>query len=214
MICCVIWDFNGTLIDDVQTAVCSVNDTLRKCGLPLTDTEQYRRNMDMPITRYYEKHFDLRRVTFDFLSKEYHQGYERYKGLIKPAPGALDTVRELKARGVRQCVVSSFEQGRLLSLLSEYGFLPYLDGVCGAEDDICESKVYRGSRWISRQGIDPQTAVVVGDLVHDSELAQAIGCECLLYSWGHQDRERLYKSGCRVIDDLREVLEYEKEHQR
>ena len=214
MICCVIWDFNGTLIDDVQTAVCSVNDTLKKCGLPLTDTEQYRRNMDMPITRYYEKHFDLSCVSFDFLSREYHQGYERYKHLIKPALGALETVRELHSRGVRQCVVSSFEQGKLLSLLEEFGFLPYIDGVCGAADDICESKVQRGSRWIKAQRIDPKTALAVGDLNHDSELAQAIGCECLLFSGGHQDKKRLQECGCKVIDDLREVLEYEKKHQR
>ena len=213
MICCVIWDFNGTLIDDVQTAVCSVNDTLHKCGLPLTDVEQYRRNMDMPITRYYEKHFDLERVTFDFLSKEYHQGYERYRHLITCGKGAFETVRELHSRGVRQCVVSSFEQGKLLALLDEFGFLPYLDGVCGAEDDICESKVQRGSRWIKAQGIDPKTALVVGDLSHDRELAQAIGSECFLLSGGHQDKERLLRCGCKVIDDLREVLEYEKKHQ-
>lgn len=213
MLSCVIWDFNGTLINDVLTAVCSVNDTLKKCNLPLTNVEEYRRNMDMPITKYYEKHFDMSCVSFDFLSKEYHRGFEKYHHLLTPALGAAETVKQLHNRGIRQCVVSSFEQNRLMQLLEEFAFLPYLDGVCGAADNDCVSKIERGCRWIKEQGIDPKTALVVGDLSHDCELAQALNASCLLFSGGHQDKERLQKCGVKVIDDIREVLDYEKNHQ-
>lgn len=214
MLSCVVWDMNGTLINDVAAAVSSVNDTLAKCDLPPTDCDEYRRNMDMPITLYYSKHFDLTQVTFDFLSREYHAGYERYRSLITRGKGAIEAVRELHARGVRQCVVSGFEQKKLLELLEEFGFLPYLDGVCGAPDDTCESKIERGCRWLREQGVDPRTALVVGDLVHDRELARALGADCMLFSGGHQDKERLQDCGAVVIDDLREVLDYEEKRER
>ena len=214
MLSCVIWDFNGTLINDVLTAVCSVNDTLKKCNLPLTNVEEYRRNMDMPITKYYEKHFDMSCVSFDFLSQEYHRGFEKYHHLLTPALGAAETVKQLHNRGIRQCVVSSFEQNRLMQLLEEFAFLPYLDGVCGAADNDCVSKIERGCRWIKEQGIDPKTALVVGDLSHDCELAQALNAPCLLFSGGHQDKERLQDCGAVVIDDLREVLDYEEKRER
>lgn len=209
LISCVIWDFNGTLINDVQTAVHSVNDTLKKVGLPLTNVEEYRRNMDMPIIRYYEKHFDLSRVSFDFLSKEYHDGFERYSHLLCPGKGAQEAVKLLYERGVRQCVISSFEQQKLLSLLDRFGFLPYLDGVCGAEGNECLSKIDRGCLFIKKQGIKPENALVVGDLSHDCDLARALNAPCLLFSGGHQDKERLLKCGVKVIDDLMEVLDYE-----
>ena len=48
---CIIWDFNGTLLDDVDTSIATVNDSLKKYGLPLTDKEEYRRNITMPIIR-------------------------------------------------------------------------------------------------------------------------------------------------------------------
>ena len=63
----------------------------------------------------------------------------------------------------------------------------------------------RGARWIKEQGIDPENAIVVGDLTHDFEMAQAMGARCLLFAGGHQDKERLLACGVPVIDDLTEV---------
>lgn len=209
MLSCVIWDFNGTLLDDVETSIATVNDSLAKHNLPLTDIEEYRRNITMPIVDYYAKHFDLSVIPMSELAAGYLSGFEIHHGLLKPGKGALEALKVLKARGVRQCVVSSYEQGRLESLLREFGMHQFMDGISGAEDTKCESKVQRGARWIKEQGIDPRNALVVGDLTHDFEMAQAMGARCVLFAGGHQDRERLLACGADVIDDLTEVLNYE-----
>lgn len=209
MLSCIIWDFNGTLLDDVETSIATVNDSLAKYSLPLTDLEEYRRNITMPITDYYAKHFDLSVIPMAELASGYLNGFELYHHLLKPGKGALDALKALKARGVRQCVVSSYEQVRLESLLCEFGMYEFMDGISGAEDTKCESKVQRGARWIKEQGIDPENAIVVGDLTHDFEMAQAMGARCLLFAGGHQDKKRLLACGVPVIDDLTEVLNYE-----
>ena len=209
MIDCVIWDFNGTLLDDVDTSIATVNDSLKKYGLPLTDKAEYRRNITMPIVDYYAKHFDLEKIPMSELAQGYLDGFELYHSLLKAGKGALKALEELSRRGVRQCVVSSYEQRRLEALLSEFGMYDFIDGISGAEDTQCVSKVERGKRWIEKQGIDPKNAIVVGDLTHDFEMAEAMGAKCLLFAGGHQDRARLEGCGVPVIDDLTEVLNYE-----
>ncbi len=204
----VVWDMNGTLIDDVYTAVLSVNDGFSKVGIKPTCVSEYRENMDMPIYKYYEKHADLKKIPMSFFSKEYLDGYERYADTIKEGEHALFTVRELFKAGVPQCVVSSFEQGRLLSLAERFGFSPYMDGLYGASDVACVGKTERGVSVLREKGISPENAVVVGDMAHDFEMASAMGARCLLYSKGHQSEKALYACGAPVINDLREVLKY------
>lgn len=204
----VIWDMNGTLIDDVAVAVKAVNDGFFKVGIKPTFISEYRENMDMPIYKYYEKHADLKKIPMSFFSKEYLDGYERYADLIKEGENALFCVRELHKRGVFQCVVSSFEQGRLLALSDRFGFTPFMDGVYGAGDVACVGKTERGVSVLREKGVSPENALVVGDMAHDFEMAQAMGARCLLYSKGHQSERALLKCGAPVINDLREVLNY------
>lgn len=202
----VIWDMNGTLIDDVETAVLAVNDGFAKVGVPATDVSEYRRNMDMPIYKYYEKHADLTKIPMSFFSKEYLEGYERYKHKIKPSEHALYTVRRLHRLGCAQCVISSFEQGRLLRLAQDFGFAPFMEGILGADDEHCLSKIERGKAWIREKGADPEKVLVIGDMTHDYDMAKAMGVHCVLYEKGHQAKELLDKCGVRVIDDLRDLL--------
>ena len=202
----IIWDFNGTLIDDVDTAVLSVNDTFDKLGIPRTEREEYRRNMDMPIYKYYEKHADLTKIPLEYFTKEFLAGFEKHIETVTASPSALYTVRELSRRGAVQCIISSFEQKRLEGLTERFGFTPYMDGIFGASDILCLSKTERGKKWMKDEGADPADVLVVGDMVHDFDMAAEMGASCVLYDRGHQPREALEKTGTKVISDLKEIL--------
>ena len=208
MIECVIWDMNGTLIDDVAVAVKAVNDGFLKVGIKPTRLSEYRENMDMPIYKYYEKHANLEKIPMSYFSKEYLDGYERYAHLIKEGENALFTVKELFKRGVFQYIVSSFEQERLLRLAEKFGFAPYMNGICGAKDASCSGKTERGAELLRERGVSPKKTLVVGDMTHDFEMASFMGAECLLYSKGHQSEKALRLCPCPLTDDLREVLSY------
>ena len=47
---------------------------------------------------------------------------------------------------------------------------------------------------------------MVGDTLHDSEVAEAMNIDCLLVDHGHISRERLEKTGRKVISNLNQVL--------
>ena len=201
----VLWDFNGTLLDDLDVAVAAVSDMLVSRGREPMTRAWYYELMEMPIIRYYEKLFDLSQVPFETLSREFVEGYARHFSLAHLAPGAREAFSRFAAAGCRQVVLSSFEQQRLLTILQELELADAFEAVLGAENIRSESKVGRAQDWLKQSGAPPDQVLVIGDLVHDWEVAQALGARCVLLSCGHQSYADLSRCGCPVISDLREL---------
>ena len=201
----ILWDFNGTLLDDLDVAVAAVSDMLVSRGREPMTRAWYYELMEMPIIRYYEKLFDLSQVPFETLSREFVEGYARHFSLARLAPGAREAVSRFAAAGCRQVVLSSFEQQRLLTILQELELADAFEAVLGAENIRSESKVGRAQDWLKQSGAPPDQVLVIGDLVHDWEVAQALGARCVLLSCGHQSYADLSRCGCPVISDLREL---------
>lgn len=201
----VVWDFNGTLLDDLETSIAAVSDMLQKRGRPPMTRQWYYEIMEMPIIRYYEKIFDLSQVSFEQLSREFVEGYARHFSRARIAPGAREAVAYFAGAGCRQVVISSFEQGRLRAMMREMGLSASFDAVLGAGDIRSESKVERAQLWLRESGADGGRVLVVGDLVHDWEMAQALEADCVLVDCGHQSRGDLLRCGCPVVHSLLEL---------
>ena len=77
----------------------------------------------------------------------------------------------------------------------------------GLGDIYAKSKVELGLRFMREEGIDPARAVMIGDSVHDFEVAQAMGTACVLQCSGHQNRQTLAATGAPVVEGLREAAQ-------
>ncbi len=197
-----VWDFNGTLLNDVGAALASVNDMLCRRNKKTIDLELYRQYIDVPIRRFYEQVLDLEQEDYQEVLAEFQVGYELHLkecGLTDFVKEALDTA---KNKGIPQVVLSSSEQTQLMRLLADYGIEEYFSAVLGSDDFFAGSKVERAKLYIEKNKIESASALVIGDLTHDFEVAQAIGSQCLLLTSGHHDRGRLEKTGSRVEDTL------------
>ena len=76
----VIWDFNGTVLSDMQVGIDSVNAMLAERGLPtLTGLDAYRETFDFPVEDYY------RRLGFDFEKEDYKKAVSKLKDYIEKA---------------------------------------------------------------------------------------------------------------------------------
>lgn len=201
----IVWDFNGTLLDDLDVAIASVSDMLQTRGRAPMTRQWYHEIMDMPIIRYYEKLFDLSEISFEQLSREFVDGYERHFSLARVMPGARQLIERFSEADCRQVIISSFEQGRLCAILRELGLLERFDAVLGAGNVRSESKIERARDWLRESGAQPGRVLVIGDLVHDWEMAQALGAGCVLLDRGHQSRADLLRCGCPVIHNLEEI---------
>ena len=201
----VIWDFNGTIIDDVQLGIDSVNKMLAARGLAtISGPEEYRRRLRFPIIDYYrDLGFDFDAEPYEKLAHEwvalYNEGAER----VAAAPGAPEAIRDIFAAKVPQIIISASEEKMMLAALDRLNLTPYFDEIIGQDNIYAAGKLDSARAFGARCGA--KRPVVVGDTLHDFEMAKALGAGCILYRGGHTSAAALEKSGALLVDDLREA---------
>ena len=197
----VIWDWNGTLLNDVSHAVDTINFLLEPRGLPLMSIERYREIFGFPIRRYYEMlGFDLQAESFASLCDQYIERFMAKVGECPLAPGSRELLRQIKASGKTQSVLSATEQGNLNDMVSQFGLSPHFDFVFGIADKLAVSKVQRGHDLLRASGVPAARTLLIGDTDHDLEVGHALGISVLLVTHGHQSAERLKRLHHDVID--------------
>lgn len=203
----VVWDWNGTLLDDLACAISVTNEMLAEFGLPLLDgVDDYQARFRFPVVEYYaDLGFDTVEHSFATASRRYHELYLPAAEACALHDGARDALAALHGAGVGQVVISASQQDYLTAQLAPFGLDAWLDGALGIADIYAASKYAVAERWLAGSGLDAADVLFVGDSEHDFEIADALGAGCLLFSGGHHSRARLAALGAPVIDDLREV---------
>lgn len=199
---CIVWDWNGTLFDDVHASVSALNTLMLPRGLGPETVVRYRERFNFPVSEYYHAAgFDLAHEDWERLACDYHAAYLAHpdKRLFDDTRAALDI---LSACGLRQAILSSCEQSILDRLLGETGLADCFSHVYGADNLHGLSKVARGRALLQDLGCTAATTLLVGDTLHDHEVAADLGCRCVLITRGHQSRHRLLTSGRPLLDHL------------
>ena len=198
-----IWDWNGTQLDDVDAARLVVDAMLRCRGLSGLSRDRYHELFDFPIIDYYERvGFDFAHDPFPILATEFHAGDDAYTGRMALYTGALEALDRVSKHGLEQSILSAAHQLRLEQQVQRYGLRDYFVGLIGNDDHHAGSKVETGRRWIATQDRAPEEFIMIGDTVHDHEVADELGIDCLLVADGHQPRWRLERCGIPVVDSL------------
>lgn len=204
----ILWDWNGTLIDDVYVALNSVNDMLIKRKMNTIDIEQYYSYLDTPIIKFYEHLFDLNTIPFETIIEEFEIGYNKYipeRPVFKNAENILD---KAKAKGIKQLVISASAQEKITSDARQWGIHKYFDVISGADNMNAESKITRAKNVLYDFGASPNKSIVIGDTLHDYYMAEELGARCILFSRGHQRKSDLLTTSAPVIDSLTEVEKF------
>lgn len=199
----VIWDWNGTLFDDTGLCIDVMNGLLRERGLPELTRERYHAVFDFPVVAYYRQlGFDFERDPFEVVGAEFIRRYElrRLEGALHR--DAVATLQAVRAAGLSQSVLSAYRHDTLEELLRHHAIREYFMGVLGSDNVYAHGKLDQGRRWIAQLGLDPARVVLVGDTLHDHDVARAIGCRCILVADGHHPRARLEPTGAPVVDTL------------
>ena len=170
------------------------------------DHEQYRAIFGFPIEEYYVRAgFDFTKHSFAELAEKYMEDYVPASAACPLADGAIDALEAFKAAGLRQVILSASNLDTLRRQTDERGVTGYFDRLLGLGDIYAKSKVEVGLAYLKENGFDPARAVMIGDSVHDYEVAQALGVRCVLQSGGHQPPEKLRETGAPVVKGLREA---------
>ncbi len=205
----IIWDWNGTLLDDVQACVDAINILLADQKLPLISRTQYLDVFDFPVRNYYLKlGFDFSKVDWDEIAKDYHKAYAIASATSSLRQGTQTTLDCLQAKGIGLSILSACELKILRRMVSERHILPYFKHIYGLDDLFAHSKIDLGHAFLKNTGLDKKATLLIGDTTHDYEVAQAMGIPCLLMSGGHQSEQKLATLNCPVVRDFSGVLEF------
>lgn len=200
---CIIWDWNGTLADDVGASLSATNDILKKRNQPPITLEQYYAYMDTPISRFYSHLFDLSQVSMSEIGQEFSEYYPKY--FCRLHTGVQPLLHHLQSIGIRQVILSSSHRDPIEENTMRFGIRQFFDEIIAADDLLAVGKIDRAKQWISQQQISPENMVMIGDTLHDYDVAQAMGTDCILCAIGHQSEQDLRTAGAPIVKSFSQL---------
>lgn len=202
----IIWDWNGTLLDDIALCVSVNNELLRAHGLPELTVERYQRIFGFPIRDYYrDLGFDFDATPFEGLAEHYVTVYEAEAKHAALHDGVTEMLGAVKAGGKTQSVLSAANESHVHDMMDHFALWEFFDHVFGIGDRYAASKIERGHDLISHSGVPAKRTLLVGDTDHDHEVGEALGADVLLIAGGHNSFDRLSALHHNTKRSLREL---------
>lgn len=205
----VVWDWNGTLLNDLWLALEIANGMLARRDLPTMDENRYREIFDFPVSEYYRiAGFDFEAEPFPVLAKEFIDQYNARVGECALQESAGDLLDRIADSALRQVVLSASRSSSLYDAVGRHGIVDRFETLQGLTDHYAVSKVEAGRTMVATLGANPERTIMVGDTIHDFEVAEEMGIDCVLVGCGHQATHRLRATGAPVVGCVKELSEH------
>lgn len=204
----VIWDWNGTLLDDVWLCVEVVNGLLAGRNLPCICAQSYRDHFDFPVYRFYQwLGLEHQGEAFDKISEEFITAYDQRRFECGLQPCVTEALEYFYAGGAVQVILSAYRQHTLGEVVRHYGLEAHFSQVIGTDNYLAAGKLDLGRRHFDSIPHGPHEVLLIGDTTHDFEVARAMGADCILLDHGHQNSARLHACGVPVYASLEALLD-------
>ncbi len=199
----VIWDWNGTLLDDLDLCLEALNAILARRGMSAIDRARYHAVFDFPVRDCYARlGLPVDDASFHALSMEFIGAYEarRLEPLLQP--GAAELLAAIAQRGLTQSILSAYHHESLRVVVRHHGVSEHFTELHGLDNIYAQSKVALGRAFLATLKLPPREVLLIGDTLHDFAVAQELGIDCVLVAHGHHPIERLRGATERVFPDL------------
>ena len=201
----IIWDWNGTILNDTPVAVEATNILLQRFGYPTITLEYYRENVETPIVNFYSKIFDLNKHNVEMIDDEWGILYDQLSEKINLHAGVKEILRSFANENQNQIILSAFKTIEITKYARRFSIEHYFDDILGTQNIVMESKTVRGKRYMQEHGFAPKQTLYIGDTVHDYEAACGLGVDCVLFSGGQQSPKLLKQCGVPVYDTFADI---------
>ena len=199
----IIWDWNGTIFNDVELCVDLINELLEPRGLKTVTLAEYKNVFTIPVRDYYaELGFDFSKESFEVVGKQWMDEYERRKFECALHDGVDNVIKKINNLGIGQSILSAYTQHTLEEMVEHFGLAKYFSHLVGLDNIYAAGKLHLGKDLMKRLGNGRGETLLIGDTLHDYEVASEIGTDCVLIANGHQSREKLETSGTVVLENV------------
>ena len=207
----VIWDWNGTLFDDLHIVVAAVNASLRAIDAPLhIDADGYRDHYQRPVRGFYDVMLG-RKVTdaeWDVINVRFHDTYLRLVPMAAPSTDARAAAAEVARRRRSQSILSMWTHELLVPTVVSHRLDMAMVAVRGSDAAQGERKEALLRRHLTELPVNGESKVVmVGDTLDDAAAAAAAGIGAVLYNGGSHHRSDLEATGLPIADSLVEAVD-------
>lgn len=203
----VIFDFNGTVVNDVKVSLDALNYCVNKyLDRKPIDMQEYLDVFTFPIQTYYERvGFDWSKgYTYEQVGQDWFDYYRDHKNEYDIFDGVIEMLNKAHDLGYKNILISASHLDTLKVQLVELGIADYFDEVLGIDNIYAASKIDIAVKWIKDK--DPNDCKFIGDSLHDLQTAQAMGIkDTTLVARGHQGKQVLIQEHNNVVDDIRQV---------
>lgn len=197
----IIWDWNGTLLDDRGLCVEVINSILADERLPTISMRQYLETFRFPVVEYYKMlGLGTDAASFERLAVAFTGRYRARVRDCQLYPHVTDSLRSFGEQNFRQSILSAAKENHLKLLLEHYEIGHHFDHVYALSDHYAASKIDRGRELLAKLDVAAESVVLIGDTDHDAEVGRALGVDVVLIANGHQTAERLKNAHFRVIE--------------
>jgi len=200
----IFWDFNGTILDDAKLCHDILNEMLIEENRPCVTFEEYLNIFTFPVEKYYAVVYDLTKSNFVDLAHRFINKYQKRSLSLKLHDHFIETIEYFKDLGIINILLSASEVKNLNEQLENYKIKHLFKDILGTDDIYAKSKMLVAKNYIDNNNINPKDVLMIGDTLHDQEVAESLNFDIILYTKGHQHKNRLSKY--KNIDDFRELI--------
>ncbi|WP_320069235.1 HAD family hydrolase [Micromonospora sp. RTGN7] len=201
-----VWDWNGTLLNDLDLVVAATNAVFTSLGGPTVSADEHRVRFRRPIADYYAEVLGraVDDEAFGELDRIFHDAYR--SGLTTCAL-ADDAAAAMAAWPGSQSLLSMWFHDELVPAVHTYGLAGRFARVDGLRATVGgDRKAESLVKHLAELGVDGREVVLIGDSIDDADAAGSVGGRAVLYTGGFTDSARLRASGHPVAHTLAEAV--------
>lgn len=205
----IVFDFNGTIIDDVQLCLDLLNEMLEIQNLPKVSLKKYKDIFTFPIIEYYKKAgFTFEKTSFKEMSEWFVKKYQPLSFSCNLFPHIKDIILTLKARGYKVILLSASQIDNLKEQTDKFKITHLFDDILGIDNIEARSKYEIAKKYFDSKNVNMKECLFIGDSVHDYEVGSSLGGDVILVTYGHQSINQLTTCNAPLISDIMEVEKY------
>jgi phosphoglycolate phosphatase-like HAD superfamily hydrolase/ADP-ribose pyrophosphatase YjhB (NUDIX family) len=201
----IIFDWSGTLVDDLPAVLQASNFVLAQAGQPEMSLEQFRAEFSLPFTNFYNRHTP--HVPMPQLEEWFHAEFRRAQTSVCELPHARAFLEFCRHHQLRLFLLSTVHQDHFRVQCRVIDFDTFLEkpytGVWDKREKIHEI--------LRENNLKPAETLFIGDMQHDIETAHHGDVHSCAVLTGYNTLEQLRAAQPDLIvehlSELRGVLE-------
>ncbi len=180
-----IFDWSGTLGDDMALTIEATNYVLAQYGLAPLDKKQFRAEFQLPYPDYYA--WKTPGARLEDLENYYRFAFDHSVTPVTLIPHAMEFMQWCRARGIRCFALTSMDPKAFDAQSTELGIKPFFEGIHSG----IHNKEHYIPNVMKQHGLVPEETAFIGDMQHDIRAAHCAGITGIGVLTGYNNAEQL-----------------------